>query len=514
MAKADVELVIKADDKASGKLQGISNKMQGMSSTFRKAGIGMMGVGVALGGGLIALGKTAADFEMAMREVNTMIGLSDEGFQALSDQVHDLSSEVGKSSIELSGALYQIVSAGIDAADAIYVLEVASKAAVAGVTDVETAADGLTTVLNAFKIPAQDAGKVADIMFTVVKRGKTNFEELSAAIFQVAPIAATAGVKFEEVAAAVATVTKQGVPTKVATVQLRQAIQSIIKPTTDMRDAISNMGYASGEAMLAELGMAGSLNAIRDSAGGSLESLGMMFGSVEALGAVLGLTGENAATFAEDITATTEGAAGSVESAYEEMNKGVGRQFEILFNDIKVMGEEIGAALLPIFKMIIEKIKPIIEAIKNWVEANKELIPLILALAAVLGVGGAILIAFSYISKAIIAINVALAIMHGLMGPAGWIKLAAGLAIAGGAVFAITQMTKMQEGGIVTRPTTALIGEGGPEAVVPLGRAGGFGETNVYVTVQGSVITEDELSNIIYEKLLMRKGRNYSLELA
>ena len=43
----------------------------------------------------------------------------------------------------------------------------------------------------------------------------------------------------------------------------------------------------------------------------------------------------------------------------------------------------------------------------------------------------------------------------------------------------------MQHGGIITEPTLALIGEAGPEAVVPLDRAGGgFGETVVNVTVQ------------------------------
>lgn len=37
-------------------------------------------------------------------------------------------------------------------------------------------------------------------------------------------------------------------------------------------------------------------------------------------------------------------------------------------------------------------------------------------------------------------------------------------------------------GGVVTKPTLALIGEAGPEAVIPLNRAGGTGVTNIYVT--------------------------------
>ena len=40
---------------------------------------------------------------------------------------------------------------------------------------------------------------------------------------------------------------------------------------------------------------------------------------------------------------------------------------------------------------------------------------------------------------------------------------------------------KMARGGIVTRPTIALIGEAGPEAVVPLGASSGFGNVTINV---------------------------------
>jgi len=440
MDLGDAKITVNVDDKASAKLDNIGNKMKGMSKTFQNVGIKMMGAGVLLGGGLLALAKGAADFEMAMREVNTMAGLTEEGFQSLSDEVKAVSSEVGKSSKELAGALYQIVSAGVDAANAIDVLGVAAKAAVAGVTDVETAADGLTTVLNAFKISATKAMDVADIMFTVVKRGKTTFEELSASMFQVAPIAAAAGVKFEEVAAAIATVTKQGVPTSVATTQLRATIQAIIKPTAEMSAALKEMGYESGEAMLKEEGLAGALDLLTGHVEGSLEPLGKMFGSVEALGAVLSLTGENAATFAEDLKATTEDAAGSVESAYEQMNEGVGRQFELLFNDIKELGIEIGETLLPILKEIIEKLKPIIENLKNWVTENENLFPTLLKVAGILVGAGGLLFALAQIAKMITAINTALVIMHSLAGPAGWAKLAAGALIAASVIGIINEL--------------------------------------------------------------------------
>jgi phage-related minor tail protein len=43
----------------------------------------------------------------------------------------------------------------------------------------------------------------------------------------------------------------------------------------------------------------------------------------------------------------------------------------------------------------------------------------------------------------------------------------------------------LADGGIVTGPTLALIGEAGPEAVVPLDRMGSMGGNNVTINVNG-----------------------------
>jgi len=51
-------------------------------------------------------------------------------------------------------------------------------------------------------------------------------------------------------------------------------------------------------------------------------------------------------------------------------------------------------------------------------------------------------------------------------------------------------VTGMANGGIVRRPTLAMIGESGPEAVIPLNRSGAGG-INVHITVNGDIITED-----------------------
>jgi hypothetical protein len=67
--------------------------------------------------------------------------------------------------------------------------------------------------------------------------------------------------------------------------------------------------------------------------------------------------------------------------------------------------------------------------------------------------------------------------------------------------------TFMAEGGIVTQPLNAIIGEAGAEAVIPLDKMGGFG-TTVNINVAGSVISEGELQSVIQDALynLNRSG--------
>jgi len=78
----------------------------------------------------------------------------------------------------------------------------------------------------------------------------------------------------------------------------------------------------------------------------------------------------------------------------------------------------------------------------------------------------------------------------------------AALSLAGGlaAIVASNYIKSLAKGGIVTQPTLALVGESGPEAIVPLGKGGGIG-TTVIVNVYGSVQTEKDLAQTIAREI-------------
>ena len=594
---AELSVLLKMKDEMSRQLDAAKGKLGGFSGALKGMGIGIAAGGAALVGLGAAAIKSGADFEAGMREVNTMIGLNEEQFQNLSQQVLDLSAEVGKGGDELADALYQAVSAGVPASEAINMIRTSAQAAVGGVTDVTTATDGLTTVLNAFKIPASEAGSVADVMFTTVKGGKTTFEELSASMFNVAPIAAAAGVSFEEIAGAIATVTKQGVPTSVATTQLRAAIQAIIKPTADMKAALDDLGYATGDAMLQELGFQGALDTLSTATNGSTETLGKMFGSVEAMSAVLSLTGENAATFSADLE-NSMNAAGAATDAYNEINKGTSRQFEILQEKVQALLAELGTQLLPLLTPLIDGfmklidslpideigellsnlLPPLVDALMSLLDALpidgfiklvesalkptfailgkvmgaiptdafnalldaltpiidvlgeiillipiepfldlvgilvKDLAPILRLVATILDtiLKPVLQLVFFLLEK---IMDVLGPVLEGVGKVIGWV--AGGLGKAANAVGGFFgNLFGGATGAIVTSPTLAMIGEAGPEAVVPLSSAPGAsalsgfggGQTTINITVQGSVLSENDLVETVRSGLI-RTGR-------
>ena len=55
----------------------------------------------------------------------------------------------------------------------------------------------------------------------------------------------------------------------------------------------------------------------------------------------------------------------------------------------------------------------------------------------------------------------------------------------------IDPIPTLAKGGIVNRPTLAMLGESGPEAVIPLGRGGGAGMT-VNLVINGDINGMDD----------------------
>jgi len=191
---------------------------------------------------------------------------------------------------------------------------------VAGVTDVFTAVDALTTVINAYGFAAEDATRISDIMFQTVKRGKLTFGELSSALGTVVPTAAQLGIRFEEIAAGMATLTRQGINVNTVTMQLRQVMMSVLKPTSEAKTLAKELGIEFTATALKAKGLSNFLAEITEKTKGDVTIMGEFFSNIRALSAVFGLAGKSAADFAYDIS-LMEDATGSTEVAFQKQMK-------------------------------------------------------------------------------------------------------------------------------------------------------------------------------------------------
>lgn len=286
----------------------------------------------------------AAKFNIQMARVWTMAGGGINNFKELREEARKLSSEFGRARSEIAAGMYSALSAGIDRTNLEGFMTQAAKVAVADGSDISTAVDGITTVLNAFKVSAKETESVTDDLFKTVAEGKTNFQDLAANLSTVAAQAASSNIPLKEILAHVATLTAQGVPTAQAMTQIRASIIGLNRSLGDGWSA--NMSYQ--EALLA----------VWKQAGKSQTELQKLVGSSEAVQAVLGGVGINALMAADKLDAMNN-SAGAAQAAFEKVDqfRHWPTMIETARGTLSKFGEEVDSRLRPYVEAVTEQIR-------------------------------------------------------------------------------------------------------------------------------------------------------------
>lgn len=429
----EVNIKITADDLASGKISKLRKGISGVNSTIENNRRGMLAAGAAsVAFGTLAV-RAAADFDKGMREVNTLINFSNDELKMLGGEVRELSKEFGINAVDATKALYSAISAGQEPAEAIKFLGVAAKTSIGGVTDLETAVDGLTSIVNAFGYESSETQDVADIMFETMRRGKTTIGELSNFFFQAAPVASALGVSFKETSAAITTLTLSGTPTRVAMTQVRQAMVALAKPTADMEALFEAVGFESGLAAIRSEGLVGALTKLQKESGATEEEFIKAVGSIDALQAVMGLTGQNTPAFLDNMKAM-EDAAGNVDDAYAIMADSTSQSFAIMTSAMQDAKIEIGENLAPAMEEAAAQATLLSQAVAwlpGWVTTTA------IALGGFSGAIGISTLAWGQLSKVAIPALTGIKLAIGAVTVAGS-TMAVGIAGAVGVAAAVT----------------------------------------------------------------------------
>lgn len=335
--------------------------------------------------------KLFSDFEASISKVVGLVGVAASTTDKWAKDIIKIAPQVAKAPAELADALFFVTSAGIRGAEAMDVLTISAKASAAGLGETKVVADLVTSAMNAYGPAMLNAQQATDVLVTAVKEGKAEAPELAASLGQVLPIASAMAVSFNEVGAAVAAMTRTGTNAATASTQLRQILNSLLKPTKSSEEALRAMG-TSAAGLRKTIREEGLLKALLDidklTKKFGEETVAKVFPNIRALSGVLDLMGKNVADNVKIFDSLND-STGALNKAFEVASD----TFKFKFNTavaagkaaLTTLGESIAVAMLPVLRRLSEFLVNLTRWFSGLTDSQKRWIVSIGALVAALG---------------------------------------------------------------------------------------------------------------------------------
>lgn len=368
------------------------------------AGVGekLMPISAATAAAGAASVKMAFDFEDSMAKVSTIADTAEVPLEELEAAILELSDESGIAAGEIAENVYNAISAGQKTGDAVNFVRYATDLARAGFADSGDALDLLTTIMNAYKLEADEVVNVSDTLIATQNLGKTTVAELSASMGKIIPTANAAGVQLDQVAAGYALMTANGVATAESTTYMNSMLNELNKSGTTVSDTLKNQTGKSFSELMAEGYTLGDvLGIINTAAMADNKTLMDMFGSAEAAKAGLILLG-NDVSAVENGLVEAGGAAGDFNNMLAGIREGSGgtatalekldtnnRRIAVAINQAKNaaldFGQVAGGMLAPYIEKFAGLVEQATDKLKNMDEGQKKTIVTIAAVVAAAG---------------------------------------------------------------------------------------------------------------------------------
>jgi TP901 family phage tail tape measure protein len=334
--------------------------------------------------------KSAVDFETSFAQVKTLLDKGSTDYDTYKKDILKASSEMGIGVDQYSESVYQAISAGIKQGDAVDFVKNQAKLAKGGFTDLTTAVDTTTSVLNAYKLETSASTRVNDVLIATQNRGKTTVAELGASLSNVIPTASALNVNIEQVGSSLAIMTAQGIPTAQSTTSLNGILAELGKKGTSANKAMveASKGTKMAGLSFAEMGEEGFslgdvLNNMREYAEKNGLSLIDMFGSIEAGKGALAITSD-ANAFNATLTKMFE-QSGATNEAFKTVSDTAENRMAVSLNKLKNAGIQLGDKLIPIVEKITNAITKLTDWFSNLDEGQQKMLLTVLGVVAALG---------------------------------------------------------------------------------------------------------------------------------
>ncbi len=299
--------------------------------------------------------KEARDYAKSLAEVQTIGPRFKKDFAGLDQQVKDFSRLTGFSLDKSTSGLYQTLSNQVAVTgDEFNFMGSAAKLAVAGVADLDSAVNLLSSAINSYGKSSAETDDVSGKMFKTVELGRLKIEDIANSYGRVLGLASQLGVPLSEVNASMATLTSTGMDHNEAMTLITNTQLKLIKPTGALKKAFDAIGVVSAEAGVQAYGFQGFLQQISKHGGSSATEMGKLYGRIRAVRGALGLTNQMSERYIENLKQIKAAGAETVEEAKGLIFKTNAKQLELEFNEVSIavtsFGQTFNTALLTVIQ--------------------------------------------------------------------------------------------------------------------------------------------------------------------
>jgi TP901 family phage tail tape measure protein len=316
----------------------------------------------------VAASKMGMEFEESMQHIVGLVGISQRQVNEWSQDLRAMGPELGRAPRELSEALYQVTSSGVESGKALEVVRQSAKAAASGLGETQVVADAITSAMNAYRTSNLEASKATDILVATVREGKSEAAAIAPALGRAIPVAAELGISFDQVGAALAGMTLVGFDAAESATNLSGIMSAFLKPSKQAAEVLAQFGL-SGE-QLREMaarpgGLLDVLTLLRDTVGQDDEALAKIFPNVRGFRGMLALVGENAEQVS-GIFGRLANATGDADRAFQASSQTAKFQFDQAMSGVQSNLIALGNAILPVVIPILKELSETLRRVTEW----------------------------------------------------------------------------------------------------------------------------------------------------
>lgn len=338
-----------------------------------------------LAASMMEASKAAQEYEISVAKVSTIADSNVLSKEGASSGLLQLSTNLRKDANEVADAAYEALSAGVATANVLDFTAQSSKLAVAGFTDTATAVDVLTTIMNAYRLEADQAEQVASKLVKTQDLGKITVDEIAKVIGRVIPSAAAYSVDLNNIATAYAAMTASGVNAENSTTYLSTMLDELADSGSDVAAVLEEQTGKSFAQLMAEGKSLGDvLGVIGKSVDNDKTKFSNLWSSATAGKAAISLLNTGTEEFNKTLNEMAN-SSGTVNKNYEKMTDVSDYASQRLTVANKNLAIAVGNQLNPVLDEARNAGAKILEVAAKIIDDNPILVSLISGLVASIG---------------------------------------------------------------------------------------------------------------------------------